>query len=232
MTSAWSIDVSKILLPDEIKAVWQDLNKRSARSLNSRQNRAVFLLACVYGLRCSEIKQLQIGDLKTGIAHPFISLRKSTTKRRKSRRVPLLIDSTAYEQIRAWKDERLSAGAAKKEPFIISTAKGGITKSDTPFIGDSGPGSTVRTRKGPGRQLSRDGVARRFKTAIKILGSERVATLSIHNGRHSCASILLHKGMPIARVQALMGHSNLQTTSVYAHIIPSENEKTDYFSNL
>ncbi len=230
--NAWSIDVSKILLPDEIKAVWQDLNRKSARSLNTRQNRAIFLLATVYGLRCSEIRQLQIADLKTGIAHPYINLRKATTKRNKSRRVPLLIDSTAYEQVRAWKAERLASGADKKDPFVISTARAGITKSDAPFIGDDGPGSTVRTRKGPGQPLSRDGTARRFKTAIKILGPDRVSTLSIHNGRHSCASILLHQGMPIAKVQAVMGHSNLQTTSVYSHIIPSENEKTDYFSDL
>ena len=229
------IDVSKILLPDEIRAVWQDLNRKAPRSLNTRQNRVIFLLATCYGLRCSEIRQLRLSDVKCDLQQPFINLRKAITKRKKSRRVPLSIDAPALEQIRAWKAERLAMGADSKTPFVCSVAKGGVTTCPADsegFIGDSGPNSAIRTRKGPGQPLSRVSLYQRYKTACRCLGADRVSTIHIHTGRHTCATILLHNGMPPVQVMKILGHSNLATTTTYAHVIPDGTERTDYFSGL
>ncbi len=225
--NAWSIDITKILLPAEIKAVRQDLDRKAPRSVNTRQNRTVFLLATCYGLRCSEIRQLCLMDVKCDIPQPFINLRKAITKRKKSRRVLLSIDVASLEQIRAWKAERVSMGGDNKSPFVCSIGKGGVSKSPA-----TGPGSTFKTRRGPGHPLARSATAARFKTACGVLGKDRVNSLSIHCGRHTCASILLHKGMSPARVQQIMGHSNIATTSAYLHVIPDADEKTDYFSDM
>ena len=59
---------------------------------------------------------------------------------------------------------------------------------------------------------------RRFLTACKVLGRERLATLTIHHGRHTFISHALAGGRSLAEVKQAAGHSNLITTSVYLHI--------------
>jgi integrase len=61
-------------------------------------------------------------------------------------------------------------------------------------------------------QLHRD-----FKTVLKRAGLP--ATTRIHDLRHSAASLLLAKGVPLKLVQDLLGHSSIAVTSAfYAHV--------------
>ena len=39
-----------------------------------------------------------------------------------------------------------------------------------------------------------------------------------HSLRHTCASWLIQKGVPIFNVQHILGHADIKTTSIYAHI--------------
>jgi integrase len=39
-----------------------------------------------------------------------------------------------------------------------------------------------------------------------------------HSLRHTCASWLIQKGVPIFSVQTILGHADIQTTSIYTHI--------------
>lgn len=226
----WSIQQSKVLSTTEIQEIWKDLDRRSRRSRNSRQNRAIFLLSTVYGLRCSEIRQLRLADVKSSLAKPYIKLRKATTKRRKTREVPLNIDRHAADQLRQWKEERTSMGAGNKDPFVCTLAR----KPDD-FETAAAPGSPavhLANRRGPGQPLARQSVAGRFKSACRILGPDRLEGISIHSGRHSCASVLLRQGMDLVRVKEILGHSNVSTTSVYLHVIDGDDPKDDYFSGL
>ena len=65
----------------------------------------------------------------------------------------------------------------------------------------------------------------RFINACKVLGAERQGMLTIHSGRHTCASHLLAAGWPLpARrggpaVRDMLGHANIATTSVYSHVV-------------
>jgi integrase len=43
----------------------------------------------------------------------------------------------------------------------------------------------------------------------------------VHMLRHTCASRMVQKGVPLAVVQAWLGHSNIMTTMRYAHLAPN-----------
>ena len=70
-----------------------------------------------------------------------------------------------------------------------------------------------------GKQLSGQLLSKRWRTAIKALGKERVRQLSVHSGRHSFASLSLESGRSLAEVRDALGHKNIMTTSVYLHCL-------------
>jgi integrase len=61
-------------------------------------------------------------------------------------------------------------------------------------------------------------------TACKILGRERLRTLTIHHGRHTFISHALAGDRTLAEVRAAAGHSNVAVTSAYLHIIVDDTE--------
>jgi integrase len=50
--------------------------------------------------------------------------------------------------------------------------------------------------------------------------------LHFHSLRHSFASWLAQKGTSIYEIQKLLGHSDIKTTQIYAHLLPNELHKT------
>lgn len=52
------------------------------------------------------------------------------------------------------------------------------------------------------------------------MGLENDAQFVVHMLRHTCASRLVQRGVPLAVVQVWMGHSNIATTLRYAHLSP------------
>ena len=43
--------------------------------------------------------------------------------------------------------------------------------------------------------------------------------ITYHSSRHTCATLLVHQGVPITTVQKLLGHTSLKTTQVYSEIL-------------
>ena len=43
--------------------------------------------------------------------------------------------------------------------------------------------------------------------------------ISSHCGRVTCATILIHRGMPITTIQHILGHRSVNTTQGYAHVL-------------
>lgn len=70
-----------------------------------------------------------------------------------------------------------------------------------------------------GRPLSRHVLRRRFRTACRVLGWDRLRELTLHHGRHTFISHALAGGRSLAEVRAAAGHASLVTMSVYLHVV-------------
>lgn len=195
-----TVDRTRILTRGEIADVLADLH-RKRRSVNTRQNAAVFRLATCCGLRVSEIVGLTLANVKLAGKRPHIHVPASIAKRGKARKVPLWWDAATLAALDAWKREREGQGARGADPFVCSQAKS--------------------TR---GKALSVRNAQARFKHAIKRLG-ERVACLSIHSGRHSFCSHALAGGRSLVEVRDAAGHANISTTSIYLHAVRDDDEQ-------
>ena len=106
----------------------------------------------------------------------------------------------------AWKTDRLCAGAEHNEPFLASLI----------------PGRAVKT-------FSRHTLRKRFRTACKVLGRDRLETLTIHHGRHTFISHALAGHRTLAEVRDAAGHANVSITSAYLHVAVDDDAVGELF---
>ena len=72
---------------------------------------------------------------------------------------------------------------------------------------------------------------RTLKLWAKRAGIEKNVTL--HTARHTCATLLLSKGVDLYTVSKILGHSEISTTQIYAKIIDKTKENAvDKLNNL
>lgn len=62
-----------------------------------------------------------------------------------------------------------------------------------------------------------DDVGRPFRAALKRAG---IKDFRFHDLRHTCASHLTKRGVPLRAVQEILCHSDIKTTMRYAHLAP------------
>jgi len=60
-----------------------------------------------------------------------------------------------------------------------------------------------------------------FKSALKRAKIEK-SNLHFHSLRHTFAVRAMERGIPLNQIQVLLGHSNIQTTSIYLRINPQD----------
>ncbi|MEK3904919.1 MULTISPECIES: tyrosine-type recombinase/integrase [unclassified Paenibacillus] len=159
------------------------------------RNLAVFLLMSYMGLRVGEVHTLNLSDYNVDRR----SLR-VFGKGRKWRGIPVPEDVAPYlDQAVA---DRLVPWRSKEEAMFISQK---------------------------GRRLSIRGIqgiaADTFSRFQSGLPSSQQRAYSSHKLRHSFATMLLRKGADLRTVQELLGHSSIQTTTVYTHITSREKEE-------
>lgn len=69
-----------------------------------------------------------------------------------------------------------------------------------------------------GTPLFRRNVLKKFHQLLETAGLPR---FRFHDLRHSCATLLLSKGVPLKTVSDILGHSKISTTAdIYAHVQP------------
>ena len=192
--AAWTLDQTRILTPNQVKRVLEDLERRSRRYRSTLTNLAVFRLGTCCGLRVSEISQLELRDLKLTSERPHIHVRKGVGKGGKARKVPLWWDAGTLAFLQQFMTRRIQEEASGSSLLICSTSVQSF-----------------------GNRLDRMNLSRRFKQAIKVLGPDCCS--SIHDGRHSFASIALAAGRTLPEVRDALGHRNISTTSVYLHAL-------------
>ncbi len=207
MTPGWRVDESKILSRGEVELVMQNLARKARRSVNTRQNRAVFVLATCCGLRVSELCGLKLRDLRLDIQRPVIQIPAAIAKGKKKREIPLWKLATALLHLQDWKNDRKAQGAKPTDRFVCSQAKNAF-----------------------GKPLDRRNARARFLATCDVLGQERRDMLTIHDGRHTCASHLLAAGWPLPAVRDMLGHANISTTSIYSHIVVDDEVPPDPFA--
>lgn len=194
------VDQTRILTRSEIVQVLADL-RRKRRSRNTRQNTVIFRMATCCGLRVGEIVGLKLANVRLSGDRPHLDIPGSIAKRGKARRVPLWWDAGTLAELESWKAERASQGATGADPLVCAQSKAVA-----------------------GKPLSVRNAQARFKAAIRVLGGERQAVLSIHCGRHSFCSHSLAGGRSLAEVRDAAGHANIATTSIYVHTVRDDDE--------
>lgn len=153
------------------------------------------------GLRLDELVHLTIDDIESGCLHVRHG---KGGKGGKGRRVPL--SSLMYRQMRYyWKQHR-------NPKWIFPTAGRGLCRN-------------ARQRMGKSEQtIGKASLQMAFHHAVVQTGIRKKAT--IHTLRHSYATHLLAMGVNIRQLQLYLGHQNIETTTLYTHLIPFGEEKS------
>jgi integrase len=144
---------------------------------------------------------IQMADVRTELPRPHLRIRVGASKGGRSRTVPLWWDAGTLADLTAWRADRLASGAQTTQPFVESLKPARTTK-----------------------QFSRHTLRKRFRTACKTLGSDRLANLTIHHGRHTFISHALAGGRTLAEVRDAVGHGNVSITSRYLHARVEESD--------
>ena len=124
-----------------------------------------------------------------------------------------------------WEDIRFNEGLLllrNRNGFMLKTRKGRVIPLNQGALAVLTQQAKVSDLVFPNRfgtPYTRGSVSRRFKKYARQAGLPE--GIHFHSLRHTGATWLVERGVPITHVQALLGHSALSTTMVYAHTTPS-----------
>ena len=82
-----------------------------------------------------------------------------------------------------------------------------------------------------GNIIAPDFITKHFK---RLLKNSDLKMIRFYDLRHSCASLLLERGITLKEIQAWLGHSNFNTTAnIYAHLDTNVKQKSaNVLSNI
>ena len=201
----------QVLSSEEIKLIYEatfNPHRMDSKAMGQR-DRAIIAMFYGCGLRKSEGSNLNIFDIDTHQGLVFVRKAKGN----KQRYVPIaakhLQDIKDYlEDGRNWfLLNHEQSGVYKNKNKIY--AKKQHTDDEAFFIGVFGK-----------RMTNFDFIFKRLKEQSGIL-----TPFSTHTFRHSIATHLLQSGMKIEDIAKFLGHSSLESTQIYTHIVNKELSK-------
>jgi len=186
-----------VLSQDEIKELFEATNHESENVLLERltaRDKAMLVVYYACGLRRKEGANLNVDDLN--FDRRILHVRKG--KNYKERFVPFSKSSSKILQEYVY-DHR---------PSLIKSQK-----EDRLFIGYRG------------KPLSGGSLYGRLQKLILAAGNPELIQkpIGLHTLRHSIATHLLQNGMDLQKIQRFLGHSSLESTQIYTHLIEKEN---------
>jgi integrase/recombinase XerD len=78
-----------------------------------------------------------------------------------------------------------------------------------------------------GKRMQGMSFANRLKAIVQATNNKTIAEkgITLHILRHSIATHLLQKNVPLESIKTFLGHSSLESTQIYVHLIKTiENE--------
>ena len=163
------------------------------KSRTSRRNRAMLDVMLGAGLRVSEVTALMPRDLDLNKGEVRVNLGKGG----KDRVIP--IEQHTNDSLRSWMEKRVRIGLNGHNPVFPALRTGNL-------------GGEFGTR-----QTSQN-VWEMVRKAARRAGIMKKC--SPHTLRHTYATTMLDRGMTVAEVQMLLGHSDMTTTMIYTHADP------------
>jgi len=188
-----------VLTEEEIKALYKateiESNHPKQESFNAR-DRAMLTVFYGCGLRRNEGVHLSVDDIN--FDRRILHVRKG--KNYKERLVPF--SKTSLQHLQEWVyDHRPGLVKSQKEGSLF------IGRMGTPMLGGS------------------------LYTRLKLLqlNTENIElqqkNIGLHTLRHSIATHLLANGMELQKIQRFLGHSSLESTQIYTHLIEQDSEQ-------
>jgi site-specific recombinase XerD len=197
---SYAITREKFLSNQEQKKLLKVCKERSDR--DRREGRRTWIvrymlvhIALNSGLRVSEIAALKIGDLHFNGTENYLIV----TRGKRGKRRDVYLDQLLVKHLAEFK-------AIKESDWDEAI------DVEAPLFSGRG-----------GQHYTTTALEISFKKAIEAAGLSM--RYSIHSSRHTYATLLLAKTGNLRFVQKQLGHANIATTSLYADVMPEQNQR-------
>lgn len=161
----------------------------------AQRDQAMLTLLYGCGLRRNEAVHLDISDIQAD--KKYIYVRKG--KNYKERIVPINQTGLTYIQNYLYESRPRFLRNEKEEAFFISQR---------------------------GKRINGQTMLLRLKLLIQRVDNTELQSkeIGLHTLRHSIATHLLQNGMKLEAIAKFLGHSSLESTQIYTHLVEQENE--------
>ena len=192
-----------IFTEEEIQMIFEAVDMIATKKCNTRQSHDYHLLFTMLlqcGMRVGELLALQWQDIDFAKREIHIHSTKVRCRQEfndtKTKAGNRYIPIISDKLLSSLKEYRIRKGIIRTTGYIFEDANGGA--------------------------MEYRNITRYWTNIRKLTGIEK----NIHCFRHTCATLWLEKGIPVAEVSRILGHSDPTITySMYTHSIPDYNQK-------